>query len=55
MVRRRTAVAEAHAMLVPFPSPIGKYANAKPKLLACVNRIQKEHDMEFHHARAVRG
>jgi glutathione S-transferase len=45
----------SQCMLVPVPSPIGKYANAKPNLLAYVNRIHKEHYMEFDKARAVRG
>ena len=45
----------SHAMFVPFPSPIGKYANSKPNLLAYVNRIQRSHYMEFDAQRAVRG
>ena len=44
-----------HCMFVPFPSPIGKYANAKPNLLAYVNRIQKQHYMQYDGKRAVRG
>ncbi len=45
----------SHAMFVPFPSPIGKYANSKANLLAYVNRIQQQHYMDFDYARAVRG
>jgi hypothetical protein len=44
-----------HAMFVPFPSPVFKYANSKPNLLAYVNRIQQEHYMEFDAERSVRG
>lgn len=44
-----------HAMFVPFPGPICKYGNTKPNLLAYVNRIQKEHYMEFDSERCQRG
>ncbi len=44
-----------HGMFVPFPSPVFKYANSKPNLLAYVNRIQQEHYMEFDGERSVRG
>ncbi|HIJ61474.1 MAG TPA: glutathione S-transferase family protein [Rhodospirillaceae bacterium] len=45
----------SHCMFVPFPSPIGKYANGKPNLLAYVNRIQQQHYMQYDAKRAVRG
>ena len=44
-----------HCMFTPFPSPIGAYANSKKNLLDYVNRIQKQHYMEFDRARATRG
>ena len=44
-----------HCMFVPFPSPIGKYANNRRNLLAYVNRIQQQHYMNYDHKRAVRG
>jgi len=44
-----------HAMFVPFPSPICRYANSKSNLLAYVNRIQAQHYMQFDHQRSTRG
>jgi glutathione S-transferase len=44
----------SHAMFVPFPSPIGRYGNSKPSLLAYVNRIQAQFYPELGVTRAVR-
>ncbi len=44
-----------HAMFVPFPGPICQYGNTKPNLLSYVDRIQKDHYMQFDNERCVRG